>query len=82
MNLRWLKKLITQVGSDGQPALIIFHLAVVAGGFGVAATFGYIAEVASSNGYLLHAAAHSLVAAFGTATTAAILWQSLIGGRK
>ena len=40
--------------------------------------FGHLAEVASSHGLLLHAAAHSFVAAFGAVTTALIGGGSLI----
>ena len=82
MNLRWLKKLIALVGDDVQLALILFHLAIVVCGYGLAATFGYLTELAASKGYLLHAAGHSFVAAFGTVTTTVIVWQSLKAGRR
>ena len=58
-------KSATERPDDGQPSFTVFYLAVVVGGFIVAAMFGYLAEVASSNGLLLHAAAHSFVATFG-----------------
>ena len=82
MNLRRLKKLIALVGYDVLPALILFHLAIAAGGYGLAATFGYLTELAASKGYLLHAAGHSFVAAFGAVTTTVLLWQSLRDGRR
>lgn len=77
LNLRQLKKFIAQGGNDGQLALVLFHLVIAAGALGLAAMYGYIAQVASSNGYWLHAAAHSFVAAFGVGTATFIVWQGL-----
>ena len=82
MAVRWPWKSATKHQDDGQPSFTMFYLAVVAGGFAVAAMFGYLAEVASSHGMLLHAAAHSVIAAFGAVTTTIIVWQSIRAGRK
>ncbi len=79
MAFRWPWKSATQHHDDGQPSLNTFYLAII--GFGIAAIFGYLAEVASSNGLLLHAAAHSFIAAFGAVTTAVIAGQSIKAGR-
>jgi hypothetical protein len=81
MAVRWPWKSAAQRHDDGQSSLTVFYLAAVAGGFGIAAIFGYLAEVASSNGLLLHAAAHSFIAAFGAVTTAVIAGQSIKAGR-
>ena len=78
---RWPWKSATERTDDGQPSLTMFYLSVVAGGFIVAAMFGYLAEVAASNGLFLHAAAHSVIAAFGAVTTTIIAWQSIKAGR-
>ena len=76
----WISK--TNHHDDGEPSFTIFYLVIVASGFSVAAMFGYLAEVASSHGFLLHAAGHSVVAAFGTITTSILGWQGLKPKRK
>ena len=73
MALRRPSKSDTKHQDDAQPSFKVFYLAVVVGGFAVAAMFGYLAEVASSNGLFLHAAAHSAVAAFGVVTITVIV---------
>ena len=66
----------------GEPSLAMFYLSVTAGAYTIAAMFGYLAEIAASNGLYIHAAAHSAVAAFGTVTTTILTWRSMKPGTK
>ncbi len=82
MAVRWPWKSDTERPDGGQPSFTVFYLAVVAGGFIVTAMLGYLAEVAASNGLFLHAAAHSVIAAFGAVTATIIAWQNIRARRK
>lgn len=64
-------------GDGGQPSFILFYLTVAASGFGIAATFGYLAALAATNAMWLHAAGHSAVTAFGAITTGTLVWQGI-----